>query len=150
MTNRPKLVPIGERLVPGLLALALFGALAAVALTTSFEEFAGFPDGISVTAEIGYAMFDYGALQSNEGNLAQTEPFLIAFLLIAIVLDAALDGSLVLATREEDGETPHPAAYDRPVAGGAGTAVTDGGDVEARLETDAADREGATDGGEDA
>ncbi len=152
-TNRPQLVPLGRRLVPGVLALGLFGVLAAVVLGTNFGEFASFPEDVSITASIGYAMFDFETLQAEQG-VPGTEPFLLAFLLIAIVLDAALDASLVLAKREEKGESTSPAAFgdvgasgsstldagtDRP---GEATPATDGGRA-----TDAND---AVDGGIDA
>ena len=140
MTNRPRLVPLGGRTVPGVLAIALFGLLAAVILSTNFESWATFPDDAAITSEIGYAMFDYDALQ-HEG-LGATEPFLVSFILIAIVLDAALDASLVLAKREDEGETPHPASYDSPVAGG--SVAADGGTtaVDSGSETRSADADG--------
>ncbi|MXV64097.1 hypothetical protein GS429_18905 [Natronorubrum sp. JWXQ-INN-674] len=106
MTSGPQL-RLGKTLLPGLLAVALFGIMALVVLNTSFTTTmadAGFPDGISITSEIGYAMFDLDALSSTDGNMGATEPFLAAFLLIAVTLDAALDASLVLAKREEEGE----------------------------------------------
>ncbi|ELY52326.1 hypothetical protein [Natronococcus jeotgali] len=104
MTNRPRL-RLGQSLAPGVLAVALFGAMAMIVLNTGFaDEMVGFPAGISVTSEIGYALFDFTALQSAEGSIGDTEPFLAAFLLVAVVLDAALDAALVLAKRETEGE----------------------------------------------
>ncbi|WP_306057297.1 hypothetical protein [Natronococcus wangiae] len=105
MTTGPRL-RLGESLLPGVLAVALFGVMALIVLNTPFAPMAdaGYPGGISITSEIGYAMFDLSALQSAEGNVGDTEPFLAAFLLIAVVLDAALDASLVLAKRETEGE----------------------------------------------
>ena len=102
MTTRPKL-RLGSNLAPGLLAVALFGAMAAIVLNTNFGAMPSEPfAGLSVTSEIGYALLDLTALQSEA--VAETEQFLISFLLIAVLLDAALDASLVLAKREEDGE----------------------------------------------
>ncbi len=128
MSPRPRL-RVGPTLAPGLLAVVLFGIMAAIALNTDFGEMTGYPEGISITAEIGYAMFDLGALQSGEGALGATEPFLIAFLLIAVLLDAALDASLVLAKREEGGEAVSPLASQTTSQSGgeSGTPATDGG-----------------------
>ncbi|WP_207590227.1 hypothetical protein [Halomontanus rarus] len=103
MTNGPQL-RLGKTLLPGILAVALFGIIAVTVLNTGFGEMAGFPEGITITEQIGYAMFDLTALQSTEGGLGATEQFLASFFLAAIVLDAALDASLVLAKREEGGE----------------------------------------------
>ncbi|MFP9191659.1 hypothetical protein [Natronosalvus vescus] len=128
MTTGPKL-RLGKTLVPGVLAVVLFGMMALITLNTGFSTMAGFPEGISITSEIGYAMLDYTALQSTEGAIGDTEPFLISFLLIAIVLDAALDASLVLAKREEAGEPVTALASQadsRPSGGDA--AATDGGE----------------------
>jgi NADH-quinone oxidoreductase subunit J len=136
MTNKPQL-RLGESLLPGVLAVALFGVMALITLNTGFaDEMVGFPEGISVTSEIGYALFDFTALQSTEGNVGATEQFLAAFLLIAIVLDAALDASLVLAKRETEGETV--AALSSVTTGSPGAtgsdqvAAADGGSLESR------------------
>ena len=83
-------------MLPGLAAVALFLVLAAVFLRAPFAAAEGFPDGIHVTAEIGYALFNIPA-----GDVP-TEGFLAAFFIIAIVLDAALDGALLLARQEVD------------------------------------------------
>ncbi|WP_455448745.1 hypothetical protein [Natrinema thermotolerans] len=121
MTTGPKL-RLGKTLVPGLLAVGLFAVMALITLNASFSGMEGFPEGISVTAELGYALFGYDELQTVGG----TEPFLAAVLLVAVALDAALDASLVLAKREEGGEpvaalssadeasseTPEPAVAD--------------------------------------
>ena len=98
MTTGPQL-RLGKTLVPGVLAVVLFGLIAAVVLNTSFGAMTGFDTDASITANIGYAMFDMAVLQEID-----SEPFLASFLLAAIVLDAALDASLVLAKREEEGE----------------------------------------------
>ncbi|MFA9425164.1 hypothetical protein [Natronorubrum sp. A-ect3] len=109
MTTGPQF-RVGKTLLPGLLAVALFGMMALIVLNTSFASMAnaGYPDGIAITSEIGYAMFDLDVLQSTEGSIGATEPFLASFLLVAIALDAALDASLVLAKREEGGEPVSP------------------------------------------
>jgi NADH-quinone oxidoreductase subunit J len=96
VTTRPRLYD-GSKL-GGLLAVGLFGFLTAVFLTSGFGTADGFADG-SVTRSIGYAMFnlDAGAVAS--------EGFLVAFIAIAVVLDAALDGAVMLAKRDEEGES---------------------------------------------
>ncbi|GAB3671904.1 NADH-quinone oxidoreductase subunit J [Halopiger thermotolerans] len=153
--NRPRLrLSSGAALAPGLLAVGLFALMALVVLNTPFEPMAegGF-EVESITAAIGYALFDLEPLQS-AGGVAGTEPFLAAFLLIALTLDAALDASLVLAKREESGE-PVAALATRgsETASGAETGTpaepsptaTDGGTPEAA----AADGDDAdADGGE--
>ena len=94
MTSRPELHR-GSKVV-GILAVGLFGFLAAVFLTAGFGPPQGFPEG-SITRSIGYAMFNL------PGGDIDSEGFLVAFVLIAVVLDAALDGAVMLAKRE-DGE----------------------------------------------
>ncbi|ELY44566.1 hypothetical protein [Natronorubrum sulfidifaciens] len=115
MTTGPQL-RLGKSLLPGVLAVGLFGLMALIVLNTSFSTMAtaGYPDGISITSEIGYAMFNLEVLQSTDGSIGATEPFLAAFLLVAITLDAALDASLVLAKREEDGEPVSPLGSSSP------------------------------------
>jgi NADH-quinone oxidoreductase subunit J len=93
MTTWPRLYR-GEK-TTGLVAVALFAFLAATFLTAGFGTAGPFPEG-SVTASIGYAMFDLpGADIGGEG-------FLVSFILIAVVLDAALDGAVMLAKNDED------------------------------------------------
>jgi len=84
---------------PGLAALALFGVLAAVILSSAggFGEPAGFPADESIVHNIGYALFDIEL-----GEIA-SEGFLAAFLIIALALDVALDSAVYLAKQEEDG-----------------------------------------------
>ena len=96
MTTRPRLRS-PETMVTGLIAVALFGLLSAVFLTAGFGAPEGF-DADGITASIGYAMFNLDA------GTVDSEGFLVAFILIALVLDAALDGSLMLAKRDEEGE----------------------------------------------
>jgi NADH-quinone oxidoreductase subunit J len=96
VTTKPEL-KLGSHLVPGLAAVALFVVMAAVFLRASAPAPEGFPEGANVTASIGYAMFnlDLGSVPG--------EGFLVAFIVIAVVLDVALDGAILLAKREEDG-----------------------------------------------
>lgn len=93
MTTRPQLYR-GQKVI-GVLAAALFAFLAAVFLTSGFGTSGPFPDG-SVTASIGYAMFNL------PGGDIGGEGFLVAFIVIAVVLDAALDGAIMLAKKEDD------------------------------------------------
>ena len=93
MTTRPRLHR-GEKVI-GVLAVALFGFLAAVFLTSGFGTAEAFPEG-SVTASIGYALFNL------PGGDINGEGFLVAFITIAVVLDAALDGAVMLAKQEDD------------------------------------------------
>ena len=93
MTTRPELYR-GDK-TAGLVAVALFAFLAAVFLTSGFGTAGPFPEG-SITASIGYAMLDLPG-----GDIAG-EGFLVSFVLIAIVLDAALDGAVMLAKRDEN------------------------------------------------
>jgi NADH-quinone oxidoreductase subunit J len=110
MTTRPTL-ETEVNWVNGLAAVALFAVMASVFMTAGFPRPDGFGDG-SITASIGYAMFDLlGQIPEGHG---ETEGFLVAFIVIAVVLDAALDGAVMLARREdEDGDVV--------------TALTDGG-----------------------
>ena len=97
MTTRPRLAE-GINWTAGVAAIGLFAVLAAVFATSSFGSPVGFPDA-SVTAGIGFAMFDLVGMTAHA-----SEEFLVSFIVIAVALDAALDGSLMLARREEAGE----------------------------------------------
>ncbi len=107
-------------MLPGIVAVALFGILAVVFLGASFGDAAGFPSGAGITASIGYAMFNITSVEGQ--NIIPSEGFLVAFLIIALVLDAALDGAVLLATRESEGD-----ADNRRVVADGGTT---GGDDE--------------------
>ncbi len=131
MTTGPEL-KLDRTLAPGVLAVGLFGVMALIVLNTGFTEMSGYPEGISITAALGYAMFDFTTLQASDG-VPGTEPFLISFLLIAVVLDAALDASIVLAKREESGEAVSALA---------------GSDTDVGSDTDSFTAGTATDGGE--
>ncbi|AGN00716.1 NADH dehydrogenase-like complex subunit J2 [Salinarchaeum sp. Harcht-Bsk1] len=86
-------------MVPGLVAVALFAVMAWVFLGASFGEAAGFPGGASVIDTIGYALMD-----ANQTDIP-TEGFMAALIIIALVLDAALDGAIHLARRDDEGDT---------------------------------------------
>ena len=95
MTTRPRLER-NKRQAVGLLAFVLFGVLSAVFLAAEFGTPAGFPGEGSITASIGYAMFNLA------GGAFDAEGFLIVFLVIALVLDAALDAAVMLGSRETE------------------------------------------------
>lgn len=95
MTTWPEL-RVGRHLVTGLIAIAIFGVFTYVILNAEFAEAAGFPAGESVTGNIGLALL-------NIPTSIPTEGFLVALILVAFVLDAALDGAVLLAKREEEG-----------------------------------------------
>jgi NADH-quinone oxidoreductase subunit J len=129
--TRPRLIDLSGRLVPGLVAVALFAVFAGVFLTAELGAPTGFPGDGSITASIGYAMFNLQELSD-----VPSEGFLVAFIVIAIALDAALDSSIMLAKREEGGEMV--------------SALTDGG-RRLGLGSDGTERadEESDDGGED-
>jgi len=95
VTTRPRLEQ-NKRQAVGLLAFVLFGVLSTVFLTAEFGSAAGFPGEGSITASIGYAMFDLA------GGAFESEGFLVTFLIIALVLDAALDAAVMLGSRETE------------------------------------------------
>jgi NADH-quinone oxidoreductase subunit J len=99
VTTKPEL-RIGRHLLPGIVALALFAVMAAIVLTSSFGDYAGFGGIESVTAAIGYALFNIPAETVPTG----TEGFLAAFEIIDVVLVAALVAGVMLARREVGGE----------------------------------------------
>lgn len=107
---------IGPHLVRGIGAIALFVVLAVVAIAVPFGEPAGFAPG-SITASIGYAIVGLAHLAEHE-----TEGFLVALIVVAILLDAALDASVMLAKR--DGESR------------LSSTIADGGTVTTRGEED--------------
>jgi len=94
----------------GLAAGALFLVLAAVFVQATFPEPAGFPEGASIVAGIGYALFDL-----TEQSPVPTEGFLAAFEIVDVVLVGALVAAVMLASRESEGVS------------GMLTALTDGG-----------------------
>ncbi|ERG90941.1 MAG: hypothetical protein J07HQW1_00972 [Haloquadratum walsbyi J07HQW1] len=97
MTTRPKL-KLGSHLLPGLAAVGLFAVMTAAFLSASFPQPQGFPANANITASIGYAIFNLDL-----GDVAG-ESFLAAFIIIALTLDVALDGSIHLARRDRSDE----------------------------------------------
>ncbi|WP_435097687.1 hypothetical protein [Halarchaeum sp. P4] len=97
MTSRPKLAT-NANFARGLGALALFAVLAGAFLLTEFGPAAWYPEGASVTAGIGYALFD----MSGQTPLIDTG-FLAAFETVDFVLVAALVAAITLA-RKDGGE----------------------------------------------
>ena len=95
MTTRPRL-RLGSHLLPGLLAVALFLVFLAMIASARFDDAVGFPEGESIVANIGFALLNI------EGTI-EFEGFLVALIAIAVVLDAALSGAVLLATRDEEG-----------------------------------------------
>ena len=98
MTTRPRL-QIGRQLLPGLAAVGLFIVLLGFILQSSFDEPRGFPAEASIIENIGYALLDLHTLTTID-----VAGFLVAFIAIAVVLDAALSGAVMLATRDEDND----------------------------------------------
>lgn len=120
MTSRPRL-NLGRHLVPGLAAVALFVVMAAAFLTAEFPAPQGFGSG-SVTASIGYAMFDL------EGPIP-SEGFLVAFEIIDVALVAALAAAVMLADRKS-GRSPLSGSGSGSDSGSSAEATevrTDGG-----------------------
>lgn len=109
MTTRPRPIPLDRSLLPGLAAVAFFAVMAAVFLSAELggltEDF-GFPPGESVVGSIGAALIGIEAA-------IPVESFVVALLLIAVALDAALDGSIMLATRDEEDEARADGGGDR-------------------------------------
>ncbi len=73
--------------------------LAAVSVGAGFGEGAGFPADASITASIGYATVGLQGLAAHP-----VESFLVALIVVAVVLDAALDGAVMLARRDREDE----------------------------------------------
>jgi len=131
VTTKPSL-RTGSHLLPGLAAVALFVVIAAAVLRASFGDPQMFGPDAEITASIGYAMFnlDMGTVPG--------EGMLVAFIIIAVALDAALDGAILLAKREEDGS-----AVALLADGGRQVRDRFRGDTEAKTDTDTdADRGG--------
>lgn len=87
---------LGPHMWRGVAALGLFAVIVAVTLSAEFGASAGFPPDQSITVGLGSALFNLG------GPAWYGEGFLASLILIAVVLDAALESSLMLAKREED------------------------------------------------
>ena len=94
MTTSPRPIDIDRSTIPGLAAVALFVVMAAVFVTAEFAVPKGFGDSVSIIEGIGNALIGI----PYEGIVP--EGFLVALILVAILLDAALDGTLMLARRD--------------------------------------------------
>ncbi len=94
MTTQPRSIDLDRSMIPGLAAVALFVVMAAVFVTAEFGTPIGFEGQGSLVAGIGNALV---GITSEE---LVPEGFLAALILIAVVLDAALDGTLMLARRD--------------------------------------------------
>lgn len=109
MRTRPQL-RLGGHLARGAAAVGLFVVFAVIIAGTTFGEAAGFPDG-GITASIGFALIGLTDLAVQE-----TDNFLVALIVIAVVLDAALDGAIMLAKRDDEPApvpaTEHPRAQE--------------------------------------
>lgn len=90
-----------RRILPGLAAVALFVVIALVVIGADFGAGTGFPGDVSITAAIGYLLFDLTG-QTDLGS----EGFLSAFEIIAVVLVAALVGAVMLARRDDEVGAP--------------------------------------------
>lgn len=93
--TRPQL-HLGSHLLRGVGALGLFVILSAVALTSELPDAIGFSQG-GITASIGYALVGLNHLA-----LHQTENFVVSLIILAILLDAALDAAIMLAKRDNE------------------------------------------------
>ncbi|MFB6136095.1 MAG: proton-conducting membrane transporter [Halobacteriaceae archaeon] len=111
MPTRPELAD-QPNFVNGLAAVALFVVFAAVFLSASFADPAGFGEGVSVTASLGYALFNIGG-DAVKTAVVESEGLLAAFEIVDVVLVAALVAAVMLARRETGGSVV--------------TAITDGG-----------------------
>lgn len=100
--SRPQL-NTDTSLWPGVAAVGLFVVLAGAFLSAQLPEPTGFGADAQIVKSIGAAMFaiDPAQVTADGGNVG-SESFLVLFIMIAVVLDAALDGSLMLAKREDD------------------------------------------------
>jgi len=109
--RRPRLIPLGRHLLPGLVAVGLFATMALTFLTagetgpleTFFTDPEGFPD-VSIVSGIGYALIGDPAAAGAEAVYENTESFLVALVALAVLLDAALDSALMLARRDDGGD----------------------------------------------
>jgi NADH-quinone oxidoreductase subunit J len=97
VTTRPRLRD-PSTFVSGIVAVALFAVMVAVFVGADFGEAAGFATDANVTATIGYALM--GLLDVAGDGAVETEGFLAAFIIVALLLDAALEGAVMLADRD--------------------------------------------------
>ncbi len=97
VVNRPSF-RFGSHLFRGVGALALLVVLVWATIGAGIGDPAGFPGDGSITATIGYAIVGLVDLAEHE-----TESFLAALIITGVLLDAALDGAVMLARRDEPG-----------------------------------------------
>jgi NADH-quinone oxidoreductase subunit J len=93
--SRPR--PGLDELWKGIGAIGLFAVIAAATVSAEFPAPAD-PSpltGENITEGIGNALFNFA------GPAWHGEGFLAAFIIVAVVLDVALDSSLLLAKRDE-------------------------------------------------
>ncbi len=95
--SRPSL-KLGPHLAKGIGAIALFVVLVYLILRAPFGDIAGFPEGVNITAAIGFALFNL------PGADVPSEGFLAPFEIIDVVLVAALVGAVMLARRRVGGQ----------------------------------------------
>ncbi len=88
--------PTGARLLRGLAAVALFVVIAGTVVLAEFEDAVGYGD-ISSLEAIGYSMIPAAGI--SDATLPAV--FLVPLLLLALVLDAALEGAIYLARTDE-------------------------------------------------
>jgi NADH-quinone oxidoreductase subunit J len=86
---------------PGLAAVALFVVMAAAFVNVQFPA-PGFQENASFVASIGAALFGVDATVVAGDGAIPAEGFLGALIILAVLLDAALDGSLMLAKRDDE------------------------------------------------
>ena len=109
--SRSPFIPLGRYLAPGLIAGGLFVVMALTFLTAGdtgpleplVTDAEGFSD-VSIVSGIGYALLGDPAAAGEAVVYQNTESFLVALVVLAVLLDAALDGSLMLASRDEEGD----------------------------------------------
>lgn len=100
MSEKPgRLAEVQSKILPGIGAIALFVVMAVTFARASFPMEPGFPEA-SVTAAIGMALLN---LELTAGVPA--EGFLVPLIIFALLLDAALDGAVHMAKRDEDGDS---------------------------------------------
>jgi len=108
--TRPQL-KTDSSLWPGVAAIGLFVVFAATFLTAELPDPSGFGADAALMKSIGAAMFGLEATNIvSEGTAISSESFLVVFEIIDLVLVAALVGAIMLARREESGETVTVAA----------------------------------------
>ena len=98
MTTRPEFATDID-VLPGLVAVGLFGVIAVVLFGASFTGAVGFETDAAITATMGYALIDL----LSEATVS-TEGFMAALFIIAFVLDAALTAAVMLARRADGGD----------------------------------------------